>query len=73
MGKLLKIKAFLITLVVGFLVALIMIVVIAVCGYKIGEAYINEQANQMRANSKVTNIYLIMIYIFQHIIDYLLP
>ena len=43
MGKLLKIKAFLITLVVGFLVALIMIVVIAVCGYKVGEAYINDQ------------------------------
>ena len=55
MGKLLKIKSFLITLVVGFLVALIMIVVIAVCGYKVGEAYINEQANQMRANSKVIN------------------
>ena len=55
MGKLLKIKAFLITLVSGFLIALILIIVIAVCGYKVGEAYINEQVNQMRANSSVIN------------------
>ena len=55
MGKLLKIKAFLITLCAGFLIALILIVVMAVCGYKVGEAYVNEQVNQMRANSVVIN------------------
>lgn len=55
MGKLLKIKAFLITIVAGFLIALILIVVMAVCGYKVGEAYVNEQVNQMRANSVVIN------------------
>lgn len=55
MGKFLKIKAFLITICAGFLLALILIVVMAVCGYKVGEAYINEQVNQMRANSVVIN------------------
>ena len=55
MGKLLKIKAFLITIVAGFIIALILIVVMAVCGYKVGEAYVNEQVNQMRANSVVIN------------------
>ena len=55
MGKLLKIKISLITFAVGFLIALILIVVIAVCGYKVGESYVNEQVNQMRANSVVIN------------------
>lgn len=55
MGKLLKIKAFLITIVAGFIIALILIVVMAVCGYKVGEAYVNEQVNQMRTNSVVIN------------------
>lgn len=55
MGKLLKIKISLITFSVGFLIALILIVVIAVCGYKVGESYVNEQVNQMRANSVVIN------------------
>lgn len=55
MGKLLKIKAFLITIVAGFIVGMILIVVIAVCGYKVGETYVNEQVNQMRANSSVIN------------------
>lgn len=55
MCKLLKIKISLITFAVGFLIALILIVVIAVCGYKVGESYVNEQVNQMRANSVVIN------------------
>ena len=55
MGKLLKIKISLITFAVGFLIALILIVVIAVCGYKVGESYVNEQVNQMIANSVVIN------------------
>lgn len=55
MGKLLKIKISLITFAVGFLIVLILIVVIAVCGYKVGESYVNEQVNQMRANSVVIN------------------
>lgn len=55
MSKLLKIKAFLITMCTGFLIILILIVVIAVCGYKVGETYVNEQVNQMRANSVVIN------------------
>lgn len=55
MGKLLKIKVSLITFAVGFLITLILIVVIAVCGYKVGESYVNEQVNQMRANSVVIN------------------
>ena len=55
MGKLLKIKISLITFSVGFLIALILIVVIAVCGYKVGESYVNEQVNEMRANSVVIN------------------
>ncbi len=55
MGKLLKVKVFLITICAGFLIALILIVVMAVCGYKVGEAYVNEQVNQMRANSVVIN------------------
>ncbi len=55
MGKLLKIKISLITFAVGFLIALILIVAIAVCGYKVGESYVNEQVNQMRANSVVIN------------------
>ncbi len=55
MGKLLKAKAFLIIACAGFLIALILIVVIAVCGYEVGEAYVNEQVNQMRANSTVIN------------------
>lgn len=55
MGKLLKIKISLITFSIGFLIALILIVVIAVCGYKVGESYVNEQVNQMRANSVVIN------------------
>lgn len=55
MGKFLKIKFFLITICAGFLISLILIVVMAVCGYKIGEAYVNEQVNQMRANSVVIN------------------
>lgn len=55
MGKLLKIKAILITLIVGFLIGIILIIVMAVCGYKVGEAYINEQVNQMRLNSSVIN------------------
>lgn len=55
MGKLLKIKISLINFAVGFLIALILIVVIAVCGYKVGESYVNEQVNQMRANSVVIN------------------
>lgn len=55
MGKLLKIKISLITFAVVFLIALILIVVIAVCGYKVGESYVNEQVNQMRANSVVIN------------------
>lgn len=55
MRKLLKIKAFLITLCAGFLIALIFIVVMTVCGYKVGETYVNEQVNQMRANSVVIN------------------
>lgn len=55
MSKLLKVKAFLITLVAGFIVTIILIIVMAVCGYKMGEAIINEQVNQMRANSSVIN------------------
>lgn len=55
MGKLLKIKVSLITFAVSFLITLILIVVIAVCGYKVGESYVNEQVNQMRANSVVIN------------------
>lgn len=55
MKNILKLNTFLITLVVGFILAIIFIIVIAVCGYKMGEAYVNEQANQMRANSVVIN------------------
>ena len=36
MGKLLKIKAFLITLIAGFLIGISLIIVMAVCGYKVG-------------------------------------
>lgn len=55
MKNILKLNTFLITLVAGFILAIIFIIVIAVCGYKMGEAYVNEQANQMRANSVVIN------------------
>ena len=55
MGKLLKIKAFLIVIVAGFLIGIILIIVLAVCGYKVGEAYVNEQVNQMKISSSVIN------------------
>ena len=55
MGKLLKVKTFLIVIAVGFIGTIILVVVMAVCGYKVGEAYVNEQVNQMRANSSVIN------------------
>ena len=58
MKKLLTIKAIIISLVVGFIFSIIFVVVIAVCGYKVGEAYVNEQVNQMRMNSLVINNYL---------------
>lgn len=46
MKNILKLNTFLITLVAGFILAIIFIIVIAVCGYKMGEAYVNEQANK---------------------------
>lgn len=55
MGKLLKAKVLIIVLCCVSLFAFILVVVTAVCGYKVGEAYVNEQVNQMKMSSSVLN------------------
>lgn len=55
MGKLLKAKVLIIVLCCVSLFAFILVVVTAVCGYKVGEAYVNEQVNHMKMSSSVLN------------------
>ena len=53
--KIIKLKLIIISFIVASLFTFIFVVVAAVCGYKIGESYVEEQANQLRAKSNVIN------------------
>ena len=58
MKKIIKIKIALIIIAAVSILAFLFIVVTAVCGYKTGQAYAEEQANQLRANTTVINNHL---------------
>ena len=58
MKKIIKIKIALIIIAAVSILTFLFIVVTAVCGYKTGQAYAEEQANQLRANTTVINNHL---------------
>ena len=58
MKKIIKIKIALIIISAVSILTFLFVIVTAVCGYKIGQAYSEEQANQLRANTTVINNHL---------------